>query len=499
MIGIMLAVIYAVFFIFLIKRLPFFQINGISRNALSAAFIVKIIFGILFWAVYAHFYRGQGDAFYYFEDGKVIYKVLFEKPLDYFKILFGSDDPSLFHYLEQTGNWSKTYNQGIYNESRTIIRFNAVADIFSFGNYQVHTVFICFLSLLGLTGILKTFLPFLDNKKKELFVILFFLPSVLFWGSGVLKEGLILFVMGMLLYHFHRSLSEKFYPGRAILLLLFSGLLCITKAYLLIMMIPAFIAHAWIVKTGNKKPAPKYLIVFSIFACLVFLQKKIDLPFMLMDKQRQSIYMSSGGSYIGIPETHKFIYISPKIPNRLVPLPDKPGYCKIATGVPYVSWYFEEYTDSVHVERSTDTATYWIYYDLKESGSRIELPLLYPSYTSILKNAPQSFINTAFRPYIFEAKNPMMFLSAIENLFVLFFILLCISFPSKKIPNTHWIYFCTSIVVMLFVLIGLTTPILGAVVRYKIPALPFFLILFLLILDKDKILKKLPFLKKFIA
>jgi hypothetical protein len=501
MAGIILAITYAAFFIFLIRRLPFFQIDGISRNAISVGFIVKIIFGTLLWAVYSHntHYQGRADIFFYFDDGKVIYRALYERPLDYIKILLGSDDPSLFYYLKDTGNWSKTYIQGIYNESKTIIRFNAIVDIFSFGNYHVHTVFICFLSLIGLIGILKTFLPYFENKKKELFAIIFFIPSVLFWGSGVLKEGLILFAMGMVIYHWNKFLIEKFSVSRLFLIIIFIGLLSISKAYILLMLLPILISHSWISKTGNRKPALKYLTVFSIFAIIIILQKKIDIPFMLMDKQRQSIYMSSGGSYLGIPDKNKFVYISPKFTNRIIPIKDKLGYCKIAEGVSYASWYFENYIDSTYILHSTDTTTYWIYYDIEPSGSRIDIPLLYPSYSSIIKNAPISFINTAFRPTIIEAKNPMMLMSAIENFFFVIFIIICLCFPIKKINNSHIIYFCASFVILLFVLIGLTTPILGAVVRYKILALPFFFMLFLLILDKEKMLQKLPFLKRFIS
>ena len=180
--GFILAMLYAALFTWLIRKHSFFQTEGISRNAFTFAFIVKIIFGFIFWAVY-HFhapYQGTSDAFLYFDDGKAIYKALYEHPLGYFKILLGFSDPSLQHYLDNTGHWVRTFNQGLYNETRTVIRFNAIADIFSFGNYHVHTVFMCFVSFMGLTGMFKSFLPFLAGKKKELFAIVFFLPSVLF-------------------------------------------------------------------------------------------------------------------------------------------------------------------------------------------------------------------------------------------------------------------------------------------------------------------------------
>jgi hypothetical protein len=491
MIGIILAIFYTALFIFLIRRHSFFNIEGVSRNVLTLGFIVKIFFGIAFWFVYTQIghYQHHADAILYFEDGKAIYKALYESPLDYIRILLGSEDPSLNRYIDNTGHWLMVYNQGIFNESRTIIRFNALVDIFSFGNYHVHTVFICFVSLIGLTGILKTFLPYFMDKKKELIV----------WGSGVLKEGLILFAMGMLIYHFHKILNEQLSLKRLFLILLFGALLAITKAYILAILLPLFIAHAWIQKTGNRKPAIKYMAVFSVGIAMLLLQNKKDIPFMLMDKQQQSIYMSSGGSYLGLEKENKFIYIAPKFKNRIIPIPEKPGFCKIAPGVSYVSWYFERYTDSTYVKNSTDTTTYWTYYDLEPSGSRIDIPALKPTYASVIQNAPIAFANTAFRPTFLDAKNPMMLFSAIENCFFALFLILCLLFPSSKNKNIQILCYCLSFSILLFVLIGLTTPILGAVVRYKIPALPFFLIAFLVILDKDKLLKKLPILKRFIA
>ena len=269
---------------------------------------------------------------------------------------------------------------------------------------------------------------------------------------------------------------------------------------MLVFLIPGMVAHVWIVKTDYRMSGIKYLVVLTSMVALGVLQRKIDLPYMLMDKQRQSIYMSSGGSYLGKLNGNKFVYIEKRdFRNRIIFIPGKNGYCKIVPGTPYVSWRNEDYADSTYVSHSTDTSTYWIYYNLPTAGSRIDIPLLYPSYISIVKNSPIAFFNTTFRPHLLEARNPMMLMSAIENFFIICFIILCLIFASRKIAHRHILYFCASVVVMLFVLIGLTTPILGAVVRYKVPGMPFFLIIFLMILDKDKLLKKLPFLKKFIA
>ena len=218
-----------------------------------------------------------------------------------------------------------------------------------------------------------------------------------------------------------------------------------------------------------------------------------------MDKQRQAIDIAKGGSYLANINEDKFVYIDSKIENRITRLKDKPGFCKIVPGASYVSWNLKTFRDSVYVKNSTDTCTYWVYYDQSAAGSSINIPHLDGTFFSIVKNSPLAFLNVVFRPSIFEANNPLMLISAIENLFIVLFVLTCIFFCSKKVMNRHLLYFCLCIVVLLFVLIGITAPILGAAVRYKIPGLPFLLIGFLFLLDKEKLIGKFPFLKKFIG
>ena len=46
------------------------------------------------------------------------------------------------------------------------------------------------------------------------------------------------------------------------------------------------------------------------------------------------------------------------------------------------------------------------------------------------------------------------------------------------------------------ILIGLTTPVFGAIVRYKVPTLPVIMILLLCVIDIEKIKSKNKFLNK---
>jgi uncharacterized protein with HEPN domain len=53
-----------------------------------------------------------------------------------------------------------------------------------------------------------------------------------------------------------------------------------------------------------------------------------------------------------------------------------------------------------------------------------------------------------------------------------------------------------SFVIIQLLIIGETTPIIGAIARYKVPALPFLMISFLFMLDKNKLLKRIPIFEK---
>ncbi len=502
MLGILLAIAYTTLFVFLIRKIKFFASEHISRALITSIFLLKILAGTALWFVYTHLYtdRSTADIFKYFDDGIIMYNTLFTHPADYFKMLLGLPDPSLHHYFsEDMRHWSREFNQGLYNENRTLIRFNAFLDLFSFGNYHVHTVFICFLSTAGLLGIFKTFSAFLREKTRLLFFAVFLLPSVLFWGSGVLKEGLVLFELGIAVFLFSNIITEKPTALRISGLIVLLFLLSITKLYIFLIVVPALIAYAWIVKTNNTFPEIKFLTVLAVYFSAGLLIPGYDFPFMLMEKQRQAVYMARGGSYLANHTTKRFVYIAPKTENRIIPLENNPGFCKIRPGVSYVSWNLETFLDTTYIENSADTNTYWVFYDQAAAGSFINIPSLDGSFLSLLVNSPAAFANTLCRPFIFEAKNPLTMLSAIENSLIICIALICVLYCYRNIPNRHLLYFCITVTILLFALIGLTTPVLGAAVRYKIPVLPFLMISFLLILDKEKLLNKRPFLKKIIG
>jgi hypothetical protein len=438
---ILLTISYSMLFIFLIQKMKFFDVDGISKKMFSAIFLLKIIAGLAVWAIYTFYYpdRTTADIYKYFDDSKVIFDALKTNPAHYFKMLtgIGNNGAEFNSYYTQMNFWARQHDTSVLNDSHTIIRFNAFVRLFSFEYYNVHTVFMCFLSLIGLTAIYKTFVTHLSDKKNALFFIVFLLPSVLFWSSGVLKEGIIFFSLGLLIYYFNKLFEFKavFFVGTMAFLLGFS------KFYIWLSILPGLVFLFWATKSGQKNATLKFVIVMVTLGILGFNIEKI------------------------IPIQSPLVTLSQK----------QIEFNRLASG---------EMTDATGKV-------------IPIANSAIQINKLEPTFISFISNAPAAFVNVLFRPFIWEMKSIMILMAGFENMLILFIIVLCLFFI-KPIKSIAWIpvLFCLSFVIIQFVVIGETTPIIGAIARYKTPALPFLLISFLLILDAQKICKKFPFLKR---
>ncbi|HET6224847.1 MAG TPA: hypothetical protein VFF27_01115, partial [Bacteroidia bacterium] len=137
------------------------------------------------------------------------------------------------------------------------------------------------------------------------------------------------------------------------------------------------------------------------------------------------------------------------------------------------------------------------YKHIPAAGSRISIPTLQPTLLSFLQNAPLAFWNVFVRPYPTEMNSALMIPVGFENLLIFLIIGICIFYhlPGSQI-KWEYVFFCFSFVIIQYLIIGETTPVLGAIARYKVPALPFLVIGFLLMLDKKKLVEKIPVLKK---
>ena len=131
----------------------------------------------------------------------------------------------------------------------------------------------------------------------------------------------------------------------------------------------------------------------------------------------------------------------------------------------------------------------------KGGQSTININPLFPGFRSFLNNAPQAFNHTLMRPYLAE-KPELLYLPSEIEIFVyqaLFFIFLLFRSDYKNVDA--FIYFCIFFSLSMFLMIGYTIPILGAIVRYRSIYLPLLIIPVLCYTDWEKVLRFVHFRK----
>lgn len=113
----------------------------------------------------------------------------------------------------------------------------------------------------------------------------------------------------------------------------------------------------------------------------------------------------------------------------------------------------------------------------QSAGSVIELPQI-DGFWIWLMHGPEYQLNTYFRPFIWEIQGSLQLISALECLITLLLVVLTVVYI-KELKNrpVAIIIFSLSFILGVGMLIGSTVPVLGAIVRYKLPGLIFLLLL----------------------
>jgi hypothetical protein len=185
-------------------------------------------------------------------------------------------------------------------------------------------VFINFVSLIGLTAIFKVVKPYFENNKKVLFYAVFLAPSVLFWGSGLLKESIIFLGVGMLLLHL-KQLSVNFSWRSSFIILLSLVLITYTKLYILAALTPALLGYFIHTTVLKQKPILSYLLSSTIVIISSFLLLAAPLKLnpieLIIAKQHDFIELMTlveSSSSFAFPISNSFIDVFLTIPNALV-------------------------------------------------------------------------------------------------------------------------------------------------------------------------------------
>lgn len=133
-----------------------------------------------------------------------------------------------------------------------------------------------------------------------------------------------------------------------------------------------------------------------------------------------------------------------------------------------------------------------------QSGSVISIPAI-EKPADVLLNAPTALATTYLRPWPWNWSKAVYIPAALENLFLLLVIgLMFWNFRRPYGLSIPILAFSLSFVLVLGILTGEVVPVLGAVVRYKMPSLIFLFVLIFALTDHIRLQRRFPILRRFL-
>jgi len=403
------------------------------RPYFMSAFTLKIFGAILLGVIYQYYYKG-GDTLNYWHQTEVINSSFSDSFGTWLRLITGSAeiyDVDVYKYTTQF------YWYGTSSPEYLISIIGAIIGLFTMTTYLPTAVIFAAISFIGVWKMYVVFTKLYPRLTKQMAFAMLFIPSVIFWGSGFMKDTITLSCIGWVTHFFYRIFFEnKKIILNSIFALFFIYVIYIIKSYIAMAFLPAVML--WGVGLLSYKIKDTRLIIFV----------------------RYFLYASS---IVGI------VVIGGKLEAEM----------------------FGEYNVESLAYKSFATREYLYKVSNETDGSGYTLGDMDPTLTGMLQRAPEGINVTLFRPYLWEARKPIVMISAIESLLYLIFTLVAIvrNNPIRMIQRIfadETLQFCLVFTLIFAFAVGISTSNFGSLVRYKIPCLPFFTAFLIILLYPPK-------------
>jgi hypothetical protein len=393
--------------------------DQINRKYFLPALTIRLFCAMALGFLY-QFHYGGGDTFNYHTHGsRQVWHAFMENPEAGVKLLFSdnSDETGIYRYSSKIPFFHD-------KSSYMVVRVASIFDLFTFSTYTATAVCFAVVSFIGAWLLFQTFYRDYPHLHKTLAFGALFIPSVAFWGSGVLKDTITLASVGMATYFIRQVfIRHRINVFQLLIILLCFYLIFSIKKYVILCFLPAL--FLWV-----------YASLLTKFRSLVM--KLMILPFVLG--------FAALSGYFATEQLAR----------------DDPRYA------------FQQLGNTARV-----TAYDIAYQTGRDAGSTYSLGELDGSFGSMLKLAPQAVNVSLYRPFLWEVRNPLMLMSAAESLFLLLMTLYLVysswGYLSKAILNSD-VIFCFVFSITFAFAVGVSTYNFGTLSRYKIPLMPFFVI-----------------------
>lgn len=374
--------------------------------------------GAVFIGLIYQYYYGGGDTVHYFNQGKMINSAFMESPVKWFNLVLHLPDwydPDYSEYISQLFFYSTTNNY-------MVAAITAVVNIFTFNSYLPSSVLFAGIAFTGMWAIFRTFATQYPALVKYVAMAVLFVPSTFIWGSGIFKDTLCMFSLGWMIYGSFRMLVQReFVPMSIALAILGFYVVAVIKVYILLAFLPAL--GLWILFSYSHKIRSAFVRFF--------------------------LKVSIAGTAVA-----SFLAFSGSFAEDL-----------------------GKYSLDNLAKTSTITREYIV--SISEEGSSYNLGEFDPSITGMLEKFPSAVNVSLFRPYLWEARKPIVFFNALEAflfLFVTLKILITIG-PIRTwrtINSDPNIQFFLIFSLIFAFSVGISSGNFGALSRYRIPCLPMY-------------------------
>lgn len=402
--------------------------DEITRRYFFPALLLRIFGALAVGFIYQFYYSG-GDTFNYHTNGsRVIWEAFIDSPyLGYKLFVHDQNYAGAYSYISRMPFFTD-------NPSFVVIQVAAFFDLFTFSSYAATAILFAVLSFCGSWLMFQTFYDLYGRLHKWIAWSVFFIPSVIFWGSGILKDTLTFACVGSTLYSSYiLFVKKRFSVGYAGLLVLSAVALYLVKIYILLTFLPA-------------------MILWAFFENLSQIRNRIAR-----------------------------IFAAPAVTLVAALLA---GYAGLKAGEDNPKYSFSKLA-----ETAQSTAYDIRFYSGRAAGSGYTLGELDGTFGSMVKLAPQAIVVTLFRPFLWEVNNPLMLISAAEAFLLLSFLVVVFmrsNFFFLQALTNSTVIFCLGFSLVFAFAVGVSTYNFGTLVRYKIPLLPFFAIALILIDDHSR-------------
>jgi hypothetical protein len=392
----------------------------------TAGLLFKLAGGIAICLVYTLYY-GEGDTTnFFYHGGNVLLNLFLKSPGRFFEVVFGELNAMHWSYFDSSTSWPYYYRDP---NSFFVVRITSLIALFTFRSYIATTLILAWISYTGVWRLYKVFCDVFPEHYRQLALAILFIPSVAFWGSGLLKDTITLSGVGWYTYGFYKLFIRKEkYLLNIFILLLSSYFILAIKPYIFYALMPG-----------------------SLIWLSIHLLKNLENPFIRRFTSPIILLISISVGYLFVD---------------------------------LIGRNMGKFSIDTILERAVITQQ-----DLKREAygtNSFDVGTFDASVSSIVSKAPAAMVAGLFRPFLWEVRNPMMLLSALESAVFLYLLLyLLLTGKWKKIlvfVSAHPLIFFSLVFAIFFSFsVGLTTANFGALVRYRIPALPFFLSCLLLL------------------